>query len=257
MIPSDKPNTEQILQLLQEYRETESEEAATELLTHYESMVKMAAAKISRNRADYFEDLFQVGQMTLLRLFKQFDSTLGMPFEAYAMKSLIGQMKNYLRDKSWYIQVPRRVKEKGLLLQNTIDELTIRLERSPRVEEIAEELHLSVEETLEILAGRDVYQYVSLDTPLSAEESGGTIGDMIGNGSEIYENVDARMDLEKAFAVLKDQEKTVLHLVFNEGRSQRDIAEQLGISQMSVSRIQKRAVQKLKHILSGAEPELD
>src|SRR5687768_1587553 len=99
--------------LILKYQETSNNEIATKLLLEYEPMVKMAAGKMSRNHPDLYEDLMQVGNMSLLRLFKQYDITLGVQFEAYMMKSIIGHMKNYLRDKSWYIQVPRRIKEKG------------------------------------------------------------------------------------------------------------------------------------------------
>lgn len=88
-------------------------------------------------------------------------------------------MKNYLRDKSWYIQVPRRIKEKGALVQHAIDELTVRMERSPNVNEIAEYLDLTMEETIEVLASRECCHYVSLDSPLSQEDSAATLGELI------------------------------------------------------------------------------
>ncbi len=235
---------------LKKYQETDCNDAATELLIHYEPIVRMAAGKMSRSRPDLYEDLFQVGQMSMLRLFKRYDATMGIPFEAYAMKCLIGHLKNYLRDKSWYIQVPRRVKEKGLLVQNAIADLTIELERSPRVEEIAAHLELSEEETIEILAGRDYYHYTSLDTPLSSEgDSGATIGDLISVQGDEYGALEKKLDLQQAMEQLKPEEQKVLTLAFNEGYSQRNIADQLGISQMSVSRIQSRAIAKLKEHL--------
>lgn len=239
---------EQINQIL-EYQKTKCQEIATELLIRYQPMVKMAAGKISKNRPDLFEDLYQVGQMAMLRLFEQFDSLLGIQFEPYAMKSLIGHMKNYLRDKSWYIQVPRRIKEKGTQVQKAIDELTNRLERSPEILEIANYLELSVEETIEILASRDYYHYVSLDTPLTADNRSATIGDLIGSPTNEYEDAINRMDLQEAMAQLKEEERRVLELVFEIGHSQRTIADELGISQMSVSRIQQRAITKLQRIM--------
>src|SRR4051812_34208820 len=129
-----------------QYQQTNSNEIATKLIMYYQPIVKMAAGKMSRNKPDLYEDLFQVGQMSMLRLFQQFDSSMGIPFEAYAMKSIIGHLKNYLRDKSWFIKVPRRIKEKGLLIQHAVDELTIELERSPRMGEIADYLDLTLEE---------------------------------------------------------------------------------------------------------------
>ncbi|WP_231594104.1 sigma-70 family RNA polymerase sigma factor [Paenibacillus algorifonticola] len=231
---------------MQTYRDEGCNEAATALLVHYEDIVRMAASKMSRSRPDLYEDLYQVGQMSLLRLFKQYDPSIGIPFEGYAMKSVIGNLKNYLRDRSWYIQVPRRVKEKGSMLQHAIDELTVKLERSPKVEEIADHLELTQEETIEILAGRDYYHYTSLDTPLTSEGDGASIGDLIANPSDEFRALDMKLDIGEAMKSLKEEEQTVIHLIYQEGHSQRMIADKLGVSQMSVSRIQKRAIEKLR-----------
>ncbi|MDI4647583.1 sigma-70 family RNA polymerase sigma factor [Cohnella hashimotonis] len=234
-----------ILKLL-EYQKTLRNELAEELIRHYEPLVRMAAHKMSRSHLSLQEDLFQVGRMTLFRLLKQFDPDLGMPFEPYAMKSIVGQMKNYLRDKSWYIQVPRRIKEKGLVVQQAIDEMTVRLERSPSVEEIAEFLEMSVEDTLEVLAGRELHHYVSLDTPVSQEENTATLGELIGSTADDFAGVDRRIDLQEAMLKLKPEERQVLLLLYEEGLSQRSAADRLQVSQMSISRIQRRAIEKLK-----------
>jgi RNA polymerase sigma-B factor len=247
----------QTLEKMKIYQETNNNDVATELLVYYEPIVKMAAGKMSRNRPDLYEDLFQVGQMALLRLFKQFDASLGTQFEAYAMKSIIGHLKNYLRDKSWYIQVPRRIKEKGLLIQHAIDELTVSLERSPKMDEIARHLDLTVEETIEVMAGRECYNYISLDAPLSAEGESATIGDLIGSQVDDYQSFEKRKDLEEALVLLKKEERTVIFLGYIEGQSQRQIAEQLNISQMSVSRIQKRAIEKLRELLTDSRMSME
>ncbi|MFI2858004.1 sigma-70 family RNA polymerase sigma factor [Paenibacillus sp. JSM ZJ436] len=238
--------------LIWEYQQTKDNDIATVLIQKYEPMVRMAAGKIARNRPDLYEDLYQVGQMALIRLLQQYDISLGIPFEPYAMKSMIGHMKNFLRDKSWYIQVPRRIKEKGALVQQAIDELMVKLERSPDVHEIAEHLGLTVEETVEVLAGRECYHYVSLDSPLSQEETGATLGELISSDVNDFDSVEKRMDLQQALSQLKEQEQKVLLLAFQEGQSQRAIAQKLGVSQMSVSRIQKRATEKLKQIMSNS-----
>ncbi|ANE48106.1 RNA polymerase sigma70 [Paenibacillus swuensis] len=252
---SDSPR-DWIGQIL-EYQQSHDNDIATELLKQYEPIVKIAAGKISRNRPDLYEDLYQVGQLSLLRLFDQYDTNVGIQFEPYAMKSVIGHMKNYLRDKAWYVQVPRRVKEKGFVIQQAIDDLTVKLERSPSVEEIAQHLDLSLEETMEVLAGRECYKYVSLDTPLSHEESAATIGDLIGSGVDDYDSVEKKLDLREAFVKLKEEEQKVLVLAYEKGLSQRMIAQMLGVSQMSVSRIQKRAVDKLKDLLTGYQDVMD
>lgn len=244
-VNSERQEFEQ-LQLIMEYQKTSCNDIATSLLLQYEPAVRMAAGKMSRNRPDLYEDLYQVGQMSLLKLFKQFDVSLGVQFEPYMMKSIIGHMKNYLRDKSWYIQVPRRIKEKGFHIQQVIDTLTVKLERSPNVDEIAAEVGLSVEETIEILAGRECYHYVSLNMPLAAEEDGATIGDVLGTLEDEYRQVDNRIDLKQAMSHLNAVEQKVLQLAYVEGQSQRTIAQELNVSQMSVSRIQRRALDKLR-----------
>lgn len=240
------PQYGDMVELMNTYKETDCHEAATKLLHAYESIVKMSARKVSHNRPDLYEDLFQVGRMTLLQLFKKFDSTLGHCFEAYAVKSIIGHLKNYLRDKSWYVQVPRRIKEKGLQVQRAIDELTVTLERSPRIDEIAVYLDLGVEETIEILSGSEHYNYVSLDAPISNDEQSVTIGELISDPHDDFAKSEERIDLEVMLVKLMEAERKVLALAYVEGYSQRDIAQRLGISQMSVSRIQKRAIEKLK-----------
>ncbi|QHT59551.1 sigma-70 family RNA polymerase sigma factor [Paenibacillus lycopersici] len=243
-------------ELIIAYQDNPDNTIAEQLITHYEPMVRMAAGKISRNRPDLYEDLMQVGQIALLRLFSQFDSSLGMQFEPYAMKSIIGHMKNFLRDKSWYIQVPRRIKEKGIAVQQVIDALTVKLERSPLIEEISAEMSLSVEETTEILAGRDLYHYVSLDTPVSEEDNAASLGDLLGSPGDDFDDVDRRLDLQAALSQLKPQEQEVLLLAYSEGLPQRQIAERIGISQMSVSRIQRRAIDKLKTLLGEQSEEV-
>lgn len=249
-------NPKETIEKLKVYQETNCNDTATILLQHFEPIVKMAAAKMSRSRPDLYEDLYQVGQLSMLRLFKQFDSSREIPFEGYAIKSIIGHLKNYMRDKSWYIQVPRRIKEKGLLIQHAIDHLTVELGHSPKIEEIAAHLSLSVEETIEVLSCRESYHYVSLDTPLSSEgESAATIGDLIGSDRDEYQHVDHRLDLEEALDQLKEEEKTILLLAYHNGKSQRDIADQLGVSQMSISRIQKRAMERLRILLKENSPD--
>ncbi|CAM4125172.1 sigma-70 family RNA polymerase sigma factor [Geobacillus stearothermophilus] len=241
--------------LISAYQQTKTEEAATALLVRFEPLIAAAAKKMARSRPDFYEDLFQVGRLSFLRLLDHYDPNQGTNFESYAMKSLIGYMKNYLRDKAWYIQVPRRVKEKGSKVQQAIDELTVKLERSPNIDEIAAHLGLSVEETIEILAGRDHYQAISLDAPVQdGEKDATTIGEFVADEANEIESLIERMDLEQAIGKLSEQEQIVIDAVFRRGETQRSLAERLGVSQMTISRIQKRAIEKLKRQLTAAYP---
>ncbi|ADI28323.1 sigma-70 family RNA polymerase sigma factor [Geobacillus sp. C56-T3] len=238
--------------LISAYQQTKTEEAATALLVRFEPLIAAAAKKMARSRPDFYEDLFQIGRLSFLRLLDHYDPKQGTSFESYAMKSLIGYMKNYLRDKAWYIQVPRKVKEKGSKVQQAIDELTVKLERSPTLDEIAGHLGLSVEETIEILAGRDHYQAVSLDAPVQdGEKDATTIGDFVADEANEIESLIERMDLEQAIGKLSEQEQIVIDAIFRRGETQRALAERLGVSQMTISRIQKRAIAKLKRELAA------
>ncbi|BBW97970.1 MULTISPECIES: sigma-70 family RNA polymerase sigma factor [Geobacillus] len=238
--------------LIAAYQQTKAEEAATALLVRFEPLIVAAARKMARSRPDFYEDLFQVGRLSFLRLLEHYDPNQGTSFESYAMKSLIGYMKNYLRDKAWYIQVPRKVKEKGSKVQQAIDELTIKLERSPTIDEIADHLGLSAEETIEILAGRDHYQPVSIDAPVQdSEKDGTTIGEFIADQTNEVEALIERLDLQQAIDKLSEQERLVIDAVFRRGETQRSLAERLGVSQMTISRIQKRAIDKLKRQLAA------
>jgi RNA polymerase sigma-B factor len=247
------PSKSNLKQLIRDYQRTKAEEVATKLLLHFEPLIITAAKRMSRSRPDLYEDLFQVGRLSFLRLLEHYDPNQETSLEPYVMKSLIGYMKNYLRDKSWYIQVPRKVKEKSAKVQQAIDELTVKLERSPNVEEIAQYLDLSVEETIEILAGRDHYQAISIDAPLQdGEKDASTIGELVADETDDFEALITRLDLEEAMQKLSEQERLVLEWIFHRGETQRSVASKLGVSQMTVSRIQKRAMTKLKRWLAAA-----
>lgn len=250
-----KPSPSETDALLSVYRASPSRENAARVIEVCEPMIRMAASRISRNNPDLYEDLHQVGRLALFRLLGRYDATTGAQFETYAMKSMVGHMKNYLRDKSWYVRVPRHIKEKGFHVRQTIDELTAQLERAPSVEEIAERLGLTRDETLEVLAGRDMYRCVSLDTPVFDDESLSTLGDRISRPGDEFTAVECRLDLERAMKRLKPEEAEVLRLVFHIGLPQRAVAERLGVSQMSVSRMQRRAIRKLRRWLSDRMPD--
>lgn len=247
-----KADTETLLSV---YRTSPSPENAARVIEQCEPMIRLAAARVARNRPDLYEDLHQVGRLALFRLLGRYNESSGTRFEAYAMKSMVGHMKNYLRDKSWSVQVPRRIKEKGLLIQQAFDDLTSRLERPPTVEELAERLGLSYGETLEILTGRELYYNVSLDTPIFDDEHLLTLGDRIGHPSDDFSAVERRVDLESAMKRLKPAEIEVLRLIFGQGMPQRAVAERLGVSQMSISRMQRRAISKLRRYMTDRRSE--
>jgi len=222
----------------------------------YKHLVDSAARKLSRSRPEFYDDLFQVGQMSLLQSLERYDQRHGTSFEAYARNGMMGSMMNYLRDKTWTTPMPKWMKEKSIQVQRVIDDFIVKQERSPSISEIAQHSNLPEKLTMEVLAGQASLQVTSLDAPMSGEVQVDfyQMADVIGTEAREYQEVEMRLDVSQAWSLLSEEEKQVVHLNFFEEVSQRSIALRLGISQMTVNRILKRALEKLKQGLYESVP---
>lgn len=240
-------NKEEVLKWLEEFQKTGDEELQTKLVLEYENLVQALARKFSKGKR-HDEDLIQVGMIGLLAAFRRFDPSYGRSFESFAVPTIVGEIKRFIRDKTWSVHVPRRIKELGPKIKNAVEQLTTELQRSPRVEEIAEHIGVSEEEVLETMEMGKSYQALSVDRSIEADDEGSavTLLDLVGVNEEGYEKTDQHMLLEKAFSVLTQREKEILVLTYFENLSQKDAGDKLGISQMHVSRLQRRALQKLR-----------
>ncbi|MDQ0256143.1 RNA polymerase sigma-B factor [Evansella vedderi] len=238
---------EDIMELIEEFQKTGDEEIQTKLVLEFESLVHALARKFSRGQR-YDEDLIQVGMIGLLAAFRRFDPSYGRSFESFAVPTIVGEIKRFIRDKTWSVHVPRRIKELGPKIKNAVEILTTELQRSPRVEEIAAHIGVSEEEVLETMEMGKSYQALSVDRSIEADDEGSavTLLDLVGADDDGYEKTDQHLLLEKAFSVLTEREKEILVLTYFENMSQKDTGEKLGISQMHVSRLQRRALQKLR-----------
>ncbi|MFD1737686.1 RNA polymerase sigma factor SigB [Bacillus salitolerans] len=240
------PNKD-INSLIQEFQQTNDEEIQVFLVKKYKALVESLAHKYSRGRSMH-EDLVQVGMLGLLGAIRRYDSEVGRGFEAYAVPTIIGEIKRFLRDKTWSVHVPRRIKELGPKIKATVETLTNDLGRSPKVYEIAHYLEVTEEEVLETMEMGRNYHALSVDHSIEADTDGSTVTllDMIGTQDAGFELVNQKMDLEKSLHVLTEREKSVIHYTFMENMSQKETGEKLGISQMHVSRLQRRAIDKLR-----------
>ncbi len=225
------------------------------LVKNYNSLVESLAYKYSRGR-NFHEDLIQVGMIGLLGAIRRYDSQFGKSFETFAIPTIIGEIKRFLRDKTWSIHVPRRIKELGPKIKGAVETLTTELQRSPVVAEIATYLEVTEEEILETMEMGRSYQALSVDYSIDADSDGGTVTllDLVGNQETGYDHVNQKIDLESSLKVLTEQERLVLANVFLENLSQKETGEKLGISQMHVSRLQRRAVKKLR-LAAKVDPE--
>ncbi|WP_342510283.1 RNA polymerase sigma factor SigB [Sporosarcina sp. FSL K6-2383] len=251
--PRESGTKEQVLLWIKQYQETEDQEAQTNLVLHYERLVQSIARKYS-NGKPYHEDIAQVGMLGLLGAIRRYDPGFGRSFEAFAVPTIIGEIKRFLRDKTWAVHVPRRIKELGPRIKAAVEALTRELQRSPLVGEIAEYLDVDEELILEAMEMGRSYQALSMDRGLEADSEGGlvTLFDVVGETDAGFERIDQRMLVANALNVLSEREKQIIQYTYIEQLSQKEAGERLGISQMHVSRLQRKAIKKLQDAILAA-----
>ena len=188
----------------------------------------------------------QVGTIGLLKSIDRFDSDRGVEFSTYATPTIIGEIKRYFRDKGWAIRVPRRLRELRMQIGAATAELTQGLGRSPTPRELAVTIGCSVEEIIEGIESSNAYSTLSLDASDDSEEGGNTMLDAIGREDENLEHVEIRESLKPLLDALEPREKKILLLRFFKNRTQTQIAEEIGVSQMHVSRLLSRTLDQLR-----------
>lgn len=236
-----------VLKWIAQYQETQDDEAQTQLVLHYQHLVEAMARKYAAGKT-YYEDIVQVGMLGLLGAIRRFDTTVGRSFEAFAIPTIIGEIKRFLRDKTWDVHVPRRIKELGPRIKGAVEHLTTELQRSPAIAEIGQYLEVQEEEVLEAMEMGRGYQALSMDHSIEADADGSTVTlfDVVGQVDSEFESSNRRMIVADIMHVLNEREKQVIELTYLKQLSQKEAGEQLGISQMHVSRLQRAAIKKLQ-----------
>lgn len=197
-------------------------------------------------RGEPTDDLAQTAAIGLIKAVDKFDPSRGVDFAGYAIPTIIGELKRHFRDRTWDIRVPRRLQELRLSISEANSTLLQSLGRSPTVADIAAHLNLTEEEVLEGLEGARAYNAVSLSTPTGDGERATELGDMLGAEDGEYELAELRVALGPALATLDEREQRILTLRFYGNLTQSQIADQIGVSQMHVSRLLARALAKLR-----------
>jgi RNA polymerase sigma-B factor len=239
-------------ELLRRYHELGDLEAREELIEQYLPLVRSLARRYA-NRGEQLEDLVQVGSIGLIKAIDRFDVDRGVELTTYATPNIIGEIKRHFRDKGWSIRVPRGLQELNVRLSQLLERLTVELERSPTITELAEAADVTEEEVLEALESGQAYTTVSLSAP----SGGGDDGELdplesLGELEHEYEVSEDRAVLAPGLDVLDERERRIIHLRFWEGLTQSQIAQQVGISQMHVSRLIRRSLEKVRAEI-GAE----
>jgi RNA polymerase sigma-B factor len=207
-------------------------------------------ARRFRNRGEWLDDLTQVATIGLIKSIDRFDLDRGVEFSTYATPTIVGEIKRHFRDKGWAVRVPRRLQELKLSLTKAIGDLAQREGRAPTVSELAEHLQMSEEEVLEGLESANAYSTVSLDAPDSGDEDAPAVADSLGMIDDALEGVEYRESLKPLLERLPPREKKILLLRFFGNMTQSQIAAELGISQMHVSRLLARTLAQLREGLT-------
>jgi RNA polymerase sigma-B factor len=206
-------------------------------------------ARRFRNRGEPLDDLVQVATIGLIKSIDRFDIDRGVEFSTYATPTIVGEIKRHFRDKGWAIRVPRRLQEMKLSLTKATADLSQRNGRAPTVAELAAHLELSEDEVLEGLESANAYAAVSLDAPDIADDDSTAVSDSLGAMDDALEGVVYRESLKPLLERLPAREKTILMLRFFGNMTQSQIATDLGISQMHVSRLLARTLAQLREDL--------
>ena len=250
----DRRRTKAAFETLSELRRKKSPDAdhlRDELVVAHLNLVRYLAVKFV-NRGEALDDLIQVGTVGLIKAIDRFDIERGVEFTTYATPTVVGEIKRYFRDKGWAVKVPRRLQELNLSVNRAIEKMTVALGRSPTVAELAKAVDASEEEILEAQELGQAYNLLSLDTELGgdSDKNGQTLADYIGKADPNLQLLEDRTNLERAFEVLSKRERFILFLRFYESVSQTEIARRLNVSQMHVSRLQQKALEKLRGALA-------
>jgi RNA polymerase sigma-B factor len=198
-------------------------------------------------RGEPLDDLVQVGTLGLIKAVDRFDLDREVEFSTYATPTVVGEIKRHFRDKGWTIRVPRRLQELRAAISAATADLTQDLGRSPTVRELAARLRVDEEEVLDGLESANAYAAMSLDT--SSSEDVPSVADTLGVEDEALTGVENRESLKPLLDTLPDREKRLLALRFFQNMTQSQIATELGISQMHVSRLLSRTLATLRESL--------
>ena len=226
--------------------------AREKLVERFLPLARRLARRYER-ASEPLEDLVQVASVGLVKAIDRFEPEQGSGFSSYAVLTILGELKRHFRDAGWALHVPRGMQERVLKVNETIERLSGQLGSSPSPQQVAKELKMPVEEVLEAMEAGAAYDTVSLDAPLrSSDDERTSLADAVGSIDDRLDLVEYSASLGRALRAMPERERQILYLRFAEGLTQVEIAEQIGISQMHVSRLIRRALERLR-VVAGAE----
>ena len=221
----------------------------SQLVERHLGLVRFLAKRFV-DRGEPYDDLLQIATLGLINAIDRYQPAFGTQFATFATPTILGELKRYFRDKRWSVHVPRRLKELALSIGSATDRLTAELGRKPTPAEIAELLGVEIEAVLEAMEAGSALSPFSLDAGFESEEGARRLEPSIGVQDGDLELIPERAEIADALERLPGRERIVLRLRFFEGQTQREVGERIGTSQMQISRIEQRALARLRSLLA-------
>jgi RNA polymerase sigma-B factor len=226
--------------------------ARAQLVERFLPLARKLARRYER-ASEPLDDLVQVASLALVKAIDRFDPSRGDAFSSYAVPTILGELKRYFRDSGWALHVPRGMQERVLEVNGAVERLSRDLGRSPSPMQIALKLDMPVEQVLESLEAASAYDTISLDAPRRAgDDEPGTIADGLGHIDDRFDWIEKGASIERGLKALPERERTIMYLRFVEGLTQAEIAERVGLSQMHVSRLIRRAIDRVRTVAGTA-----
>jgi len=234
-------------ELFGRYQKDHSIATRNAIVNKYLYLAQIIAKKFVNRGIDY-EDIFQVASIALIKAVERYNPDKGIKFVSFATPTIIGEIKRFFRDKGSVIRIPRRIYEDYKKVETAREELLNKLQRPPRIDEIASHLNISEESVLEIIESKNVFNLKSFDQNAYTDDDAEIYG-TIGKEDEEFEKIENRDFLERSMDKLNELEKQFIKMRYYDNQTQKSIAEKLGVSQMYVSRLEKKVLNKIRVIL--------
>lgn len=235
--------------LFRRFRRTGDAHAGETLVRRFLPLARNLARRY-HGGTEQFEDLVQVASVGLIKAVQRYDDRRGVSFSTYAVPTITGELKRHFRDNAWAVHVPRGLRERAVQVNSGVKSLSEKNGGTPSTPELAAHLKLDEQEVLDAQAAYTAYDAVSLDAPRSQDDREQQVrSDAVGSTDDGYELTEDRIAVNDALQTLPPQERRVLHMRFVEDRTQSDIASRIGVSQMQVSRILRRTVERLRRTI--------
>jgi RNA polymerase sigma-B factor len=235
-------------ELFERWRRHKDRQARDELIERFLPLARKLARRYGQSSEPY-EDLVQVASLGLVKAVERFDPDRGFAFSSFAVPTIVGELKRYFRDTAWALHVDRGAQERSRRISDAQQKLSTLTGRMPTVDELAQYLEVSQEDVLEGLQTAEAYGAISLDAPLGGDEDEDSSRlDSIGGEDERLGLVDQHATIFAAAQHLPTREREILYLRFGEDLTQSEIAERVGVSQMQVSRLLRRSLQRLREL---------